>query len=260
MRVTSPSRRAAPRCARRHNRATPSIASVCAPSAGTGSMRGSPSSHDPGGSSAGTRPADVSTSRQRLRARSCGCSQTSCIVLTRALAICASSRRSTTCSAVSVENASTMMARNSTRAALRLELVEKRSSLGQRRLAQHLLAERRPFALVLQAQHDHLAVACGERTVRIDGGVAGSCARRRRRAVHRVVQRVVHPLDQRFQHRDVDVLAAARSAAGASARRGYSNTRTCRRRCRRWTGPAFDGSSSVPVIDTRPDSLWISRS
>ena len=36
-------------------------------------MRGAPSSHEPGGSSAGTRPAGVSTSRQRLRARNCGC-------------------------------------------------------------------------------------------------------------------------------------------------------------------------------------------
>ena len=25
-------------------------------------------------------------------------------------------------------------------------------------------------------------------------------------------------------------------------------------------GPAFEGSSSVPVTDTKPDSLWISRS
>src|SRR3982751_3901075 len=44
----------------------PRMASVCWPSAGTASMRGSPSSQEPGGRSAGIVPAGVSTSRQRL--------------------------------------------------------------------------------------------------------------------------------------------------------------------------------------------------
>ena len=80
----------------RRSRARRRIASVCSPSAGTGSMRGAfvPGA---GGSSAGSGPAGEPTSRQRPRAFSCGCSHTSCIVLTRALAICAASSRSTTC-------------------------------------------------------------------------------------------------------------------------------------------------------------------
>ena len=171
-------------------------------------MRGSPASHDPGGSSAGIVPAGVSTSRQRPRACSCGWSQTSCIVLTRAFAICASSSRATTCSAVSGANAATISARSSSRAALRRELVANRSCARELRLQQHLLAERDPFALVLQPEHHRLAVARGERTVRVDRRVARPGARRRRRAFERVVEREAHPLDERLEHRDVDVLPA----------------------------------------------------
>ena len=100
---------------------------MCSPSAGTGSMRG-PSSQVPGGSIAGSVPAGEPTSRQRSRAFSCGCSHTSCIVLTRALAICAASSRSTTCGAVSGANVSTMSSRSAVRSATRLALPVKRGS------------------------------------------------------------------------------------------------------------------------------------
>ena len=177
------------------------------------------SSSAPGGSSAGIFPAGESTSLQRWRARSCGCSHTSFMSLTCALAICASSRRPTTSSAVSLANSSTMSARNSSRAALRFELVEKRAIGGERGLLQHLVAERRPFALVLQTEHHGLAVAGGKRPVRIDGGVARAGARRRRRAVEGVVERIAHPLDQRLEHRDVEVLPAAGLPRSSSAAR-----------------------------------------
>ena len=62
------------------------------------------------------------------RALSCGWFHTSCIVLTRALAICAASRRATTCSALRDAKAATISARSSPRAALRFELVANRSS------------------------------------------------------------------------------------------------------------------------------------
>src|SRR6202521_783942 len=66
------------------------MASVCSPSAGTGSMRADASSatwDEPGGSNAGMEPAGDPTSRHAFRARNCASSQTSCMSLTRALAI-----------------------------------------------------------------------------------------------------------------------------------------------------------------------------
>ena len=139
---------------------------------------------------------------------SCGCSQTSCMVLTRALAICAVvEARDDLLGRQRSERVDDQRAQLFARGAA-LRVGRKALLAGERGLQQHLVAERRPLALVLQAQHHHLAVAGGERTVRIDRRVARAGARRRRRAVHRVVERVVHPLDQRFEHRDVDVLAA----------------------------------------------------
>ena len=80
---------------------------------------------------------------------------------------------------------------------------------GQARLPQHDLAEGGPFPLVLKPQQHRLAVAGREQAVGVDGGVAGSGAGRRRCAVVGVVERIVHPLDQRFQHGDIQVLAAS---------------------------------------------------
>jgi hypothetical protein len=91
--------------------------------------------------------------------------------------------------------------------ALRLRCRRKRSSVASAGCLQHLVAELLPLALVLQAQHHRLAVAGRERAIGVDGGVRGAGARRRRRAVERVVQRVAHPLGQRLEHRHVDVAA-----------------------------------------------------
>ena len=93
-------------------------------------MRG-PVSQVPGGSMAGTGPLAVPTSVQRPRALSCGCAHTSSIVLTCALAICASSSRSTTCAPVSGLKASTMIWRNATRSATRLKFAVKRGSVAR---------------------------------------------------------------------------------------------------------------------------------
>ena len=74
---------------------------------------------------------------------------------------------------------------------------------------EHAVAELRPLAFVLQAEHHLPAVARGERSVRIDRRVRGAGPRRRRGAVVRVVEREAHPLGHGFQHRDVDAAAAA---------------------------------------------------
>ncbi|CAM2153002.1 hypothetical protein PT2222_20033 [Paraburkholderia tropica] len=85
--------------------------------------------------------------------------------------------------------------------------------VGEFGLAQHDVAKRLPFALVLQAEHHRLAVAGLERTVRIDRGVRRAVALRRRLAVDRVVERIAHPLDHAFEHRHVDMAAAPGFAA-----------------------------------------------
>ena len=108
----SPVRRARPRCARRAPGSAPSRSPVI-----------------PGGSSAGTAPAGVSTSVQRPRAFSCGCAQTSAMPLTCALAICASSSSATSCAASSAAKRSTMIVRSASRFPTRAGLAENRSSL-----------------------------------------------------------------------------------------------------------------------------------
>ena len=72
--------------------------------------------------------------------------------------------------------------------------------------------ESHPFAVVLQAEED-AAVGGGVGTVGIDGGVAGAVARRRRRAVEGEVHGKAHPFGHGFQHRDLDVIARAGRAA-----------------------------------------------
>ena len=139
-------------------------------------------------------------------------------------------------SAVSDAKASTISARSAARCGDALGVAGEARVARERGLQQHLVAERCPLALVLQAQHHGLAVAGRERAVGVDRGVAGAGARRRRRAVEGVVQRVAHPLGQRLEHRDVDALAAAGLSALQQRRQDVACTRTCRRRCRRSTG------------------------
>ena len=180
------------------------------------------------------RARGVPTSAQRRRAASCGCAHTSCMSFSRALAICAASRRSTTCVGGQRRERrddrwraaprAPRCAASSTRSARRSPAPAARSTSR---------AEGRPLALVLQAQHHDLAVAGGKRPVGVDGRVRGARARRRRRAVVGVVQRIAHPLDHALQHRHVDARRRGRSARAAAARRGCCCTRTCRRRCRR---------------------------
>ena len=72
--------------------------------------------------------------------------------------------------------------------------------------------EGRPFAVVLEAEED-LAIGGGVGAVGIDGGVAGAGARRRRGAVEGEIHREAHPLGHRLEHRDLDVVAAAGAVA-----------------------------------------------
>ena len=211
-----PRRRAARGSRARRSPARPAPRRCARPAPAPGSIRGS-TSQLPGGSSAGTGPADVPTSRQRSRAASCGCSHTSCMVFTRALAIFAASSRSSTCGrGQRGEGVDDELPQ-------RVPLGHPAGVAGEPRVGgqlgplQHDLAEADPLALVLQAQHHRTAVAGRERAVRVDGGVRGPGPRRRRRAVEGVVERVGRPLGQRLQHRHVDVLARARSASRCSS-------------------------------------------
>ena len=123
-----------------------------------------------------------------------------------------------------------------------------------------VVAEGDPFALVLQAQHHPAAVAGRERAVGIDRRVAGAGARRRRRAVEGVVERVARPLGQRLRASRCRCAGRGRSGRAAAAPPGCWCRRTCRRRCRRSRGPPCTARRRVPVTETKPASLWISRS
>src|SRR5215212_9261162 len=70
------------------------ISSVCSPTPGIGAITGSTPAGVAGGSSAHSGPAGDSTYRQQSRAFSCGWSRNCWTVLSRALAMLASSRRS----------------------------------------------------------------------------------------------------------------------------------------------------------------------
>ena len=89
---------------------------------------------------------------------------------------------------------------------------------GQGRIAQHHFAKHFPFALVLQAQHHHAAVARCKWAIGVDAGVRRCRARWRRCTFIGVVQRVAHPLAQRFEHGHVDVAALASFAAQQQGR------------------------------------------
>ena len=76
---------------------------------------------------------------------------------------------------------------------------------------QDRLAEHRPLALVLQAEHHCLAITRREGPIGINGRVARAGTRWWLRTLERVVERVVHPFDERFEHRDVEMLPAPRA-------------------------------------------------
>ena len=255
--------RAAPQYARAYSRARRGSRRCAAPSAGTASMRGAlvlpRTGRQQRGNRAGRR---VATSRQRWRARSCGCAHTVVhVVDLRVGDLRVLEALDHLFGGQVGEGVDDEARAASSRAALRCELLAKRvvgwraraGAAPWRRTAAHSRSFCRPSITVL-------AVAGGERAVRIDRGVAGAGARRRRRAVERVVQRIAHPLDERFEHRDVEVLAAAGLLPLQQRRQDARYRRTCRRRCRRSTARPCWASSSVPVIDTKPASLWISRS
>ena len=140
-----------------------------------------------------------------------------------------------------------------------LRVGQKARILGQFGLAQHLRAEHAPLAFVLQAQHDGGPAAHGKRPVGIDGGVGRARAQRRRRAVKGVVHGIAHPLDHAFQHGHVD--AAALAGPAAQQQRVQDGRIGIHAGGDVGDGTAgLDGPSAVPVTDTKPLSLWISRS
>ena len=84
---------------------------------------------------------------------------------------------------------------------------------GEAGLGQHLGAEYRPFAIVLEAEHHGLAVARRKWAVGVDRGMRCAGAWWRGGAVEGVVERVAHPFDHGFQHGHVDVAALSGFAA-----------------------------------------------
>ena len=90
----------------------------------------------------------------------------------------------------------------------------------QPRLKQHTHAKKLPFALVLQPQHDRAAIAHRKGAIRVNGGVRGSAAWRRRSTSVGVVHRVAHPFGQRLQHRHIDMRALARTASLVTLQQG----------------------------------------
>src|SRR6185295_5933358 len=105
------------------NPSSASIARLCSPIAGTAPMRGSKPSRLNGGLIAPIGPAGVSTSRQRSRARSCGCSQNCFIVFSCALAMPALSSASIAWGAVFFRNTFSISACMAARFAARAGLL-----------------------------------------------------------------------------------------------------------------------------------------
>ncbi|MNI73082.1 hypothetical protein D3C73_1290610 [compost metagenome] len=91
----------------------------------------------------------------------------------------------------------------------------------QFRSKQYLVAKQLPLSLVLQTQHYCGAVTDWEGTIWVDRGVRGAGARGRCSAVVGVVHRVVHPLDQAFQHGHIEV---ATFASASTQQQGRQNS------------------------------------
>ena len=116
---------------------------------GNGVEAGSMPSNVAAGRRAGIGPAGESTSCQRLRARSCGCSRNEGTLLIWALAIFAASRRATASSRLNWANTSFMIWRRAGLLATRSELLLKRCSRARFWPFQDLSAKQAPFPLVL---------------------------------------------------------------------------------------------------------------
>ena len=226
------------------SRASARIASVCSPSAGTGSMRG------------------IALLPKSLAAASAGIGPAGDVDLAPAFA-CGELRMLPDVVHVvdprirdlrlvePIARPPPLSARAKRATIMRAQLVARGAALGvagearlgrKRPAAAAPFAEHRPLALVLQAEHHHLAVAGRERPVGIDRRVARAGARRRRRAVECVVQRdssSTRPATRASRCRGA---ARARSAAALQQRReNVACTRTCRRRCRRSTARPSTG-------------------
>ncbi len=231
-RIKARRHRAAHRFAPRRSRVRRAAGRCAAPSAGTGSMRGA--ARAPGGSSAGTRPTGLSTSTQRSRAASCGCAQTSAMLLTRALAICAASSLRLDLLGGQRAKAASISSRSATRSALRAR-VGGEARVGRRVRAGRAPACRTPAIRARSAGRASRVrpSPVGNGPYGIDRRVRRAGARRRLGAVEGVVQRIAHPLDHALEHRDVDAPCRGRCGRARSAPPGCWCTHTCRRRCRR---------------------------
>ena len=83
----------------------------------------------------------------------------------------------------------------------------------QRRILQHLRAERGPFALVLDAEEDHAPVAALKRAVGRDGGVTRAGADQRLAGAVGVIGGITHPFRHGVEQRDLERHALAGALA-----------------------------------------------
>ena len=189
----------------------------------------------PGGSSAGTAaPPGIRTSRQRSRALSTGWSRNSSTSLTPALAMpCVVQQLHRLAAVASSANRSATIALSSSRWATRSEPVAKRGSSIEPGRPEELLAQGRPFALVLDGEQHVLAVGRGVGAVRGDGRVLGADARGLGAAVAGVVGGLAHPLGQRLEQRDLHGTGHAGGRPREQGGEDAASRRTCRPRCRR---------------------------
>src|SRR6266478_4541767 len=132
--------------------------------------------------------------------------------LTCALAICASSSRCTTWSAVSVPKVCVMTSRSASRLATRREFEEKRSSASSSGCCSTILqnlSHSRSFC----SPSITVFPSPARKGPYIDRGGGSARAQRRCGALVSIVEREAHPLDHAFEHGDIDAATLARLAA-----------------------------------------------
>ena len=240
---------------------SPRIARLCSPSAGTAPILAANASEPAGGSSAGTGPAGVSTSRQRSRAAQLRVGPEPVHVVDARVGDPGrvepappprppSARRSPRRSRPSAPPGWRRGGRSS-RSARRRRAPAARST--SRQNAAHSRSFCSPSITVPPSPAGNGPYG---KMVAWDAPVRGG----RRRALEGVVEREAHPLAQRLEHRDLDAAARGRCARAAAARPGCRCRRTCRPRCRRWRCRPSPARPGVPVTERKPASLWISRS
>jgi hypothetical protein len=94
-----------------------------------------------------------------------------------------------------------------------LRIVSKARIARERRVLQHLRAQRGPFARILNAEEHDSPVAASERAVGRDGGVTGAGADQRLAGAIGVIGGIAHPFGHGIEQRNLERHALARALA-----------------------------------------------